>query len=1168
MEPVEIDFIIGGNAATEGKKVEQTFDEITNSVNALTANIDRHKVAITALQKDLVELGVSYRQATKSQKSEILEEIELTKKNLIDERVQVRALTEEVRQLEKQKRAAGSATVDTATMANNAGKAAVGYNNLGFSVQQIVREMPAATMGMNMFFLAISNNLPILTDNIKRARAENELLKESGKSSVPVWKQLASSLFSWQSLMMVGITIMSMYGKDILAWVDKLFTGKSAIDKMAESQKAMNKVFSDFTGEAVRKIESVTKIGIEIQKYGNDSKNAKGIIDDFNKTFNTHLTTIEQVKAAYPGLSQAAITAAIKIQAANSLIEKTAQAVLKKQEADTKLSGYKKSTVKPYEDALDSVIEIMKKYGATTEQFNTLTSNLISGDQSMFSNLYDFIDPKKLKVGSKEFEGVYADFWGNMDKITKDKSGVFFAKYIAQQRKYQGMIGMENKEIMKILDGVDFKDFKPDPTKPDTNKDKTEKTYYDAAMAIRKMMLTVDKETADLLLAQEDDTLQRKLQQIDNSKKEEIDKIRLQQEEIINEYNKSHKNDKGNVPLSTKREDLVASLNVAAPGKQENGFTLAENMEKKITQMTDAYNLKRENLVADYYKNIVKKAEEMVDKRKKIENDYSAETTKLIKDAETAEKEAGTETKETKKKQLLDRAKADRQLAELLTAEEKKRVSEATVSILQETELYKTGMDERLNLSDQMTKKLIADIKARVQAERDAGKLSEADYRSMMSKLDNAEKTRKGNKNQQNPFAQLSDAIGGNTEAQNAVKNFDPTGLSPDEATAKLANLQSSANDATQAMAGAAGASLLGINQILDSAINGLDKLGMLSEQDKKDAENIMGMIGGAANLAMGIATGNPIQIIQGSIDLLVNAIEFFDFKNKELEKDQKKHLDNVKKLETQYKALENAVKNALGTDVYSAQRGEIENQKQQIADYEAWLADEYQKKKRKQDQAKIDETKQKIADLKQSIKEETDAIAAELAQTDAKSLANDLADSITSAFMNGEDAAKAFGDTADKVMQNAVKNALKLQFLEKPMKDAVDKLAADMADGTLTPAEQDAFRTAVTNAGKQYNDMLGQYADLFKGDTAAATGIKGDVAKMSEETGVALTGQITAMRLNVAELLSNSKNSLSAVFGILAALEEIKDNTAYCRKLERIDETLYYLKLNGLKAL
>lgn len=112
--------------------------------------------------------------------------------------------------------------------ARNVGNYASGWNGLGMSVQQIVRELPAAKMGLNMFFLAISNNIPILIDEINRAKVANEGLKASGQSSTPVWKQVASSLFSWQSAMMVGITLLTMYGKDIVNWAGSLFNANEA----------------------------------------------------------------------------------------------------------------------------------------------------------------------------------------------------------------------------------------------------------------------------------------------------------------------------------------------------------------------------------------------------------------------------------------------------------------------------------------------------------------------------------------------------------------------------------------------------------------------------------------------------------------------------------------------------------------------------------------------------------------------------------------------------------------------------------------------------------------------------------------------------------------------------------------------------------------------------
>jgi hypothetical protein len=122
----------------------------------------------------------------------------------------------------------------------NVGNYKSGFNGLNMSVQQVVRELPSATLGLNMFFLAISNNIPIMADEIKRAKIANDALKASGESTIPVWKQLTSALFSWQTAMMVGITLLTVYGKDIQTWISGLFSATNAIDALKFKQNELH----------------------------------------------------------------------------------------------------------------------------------------------------------------------------------------------------------------------------------------------------------------------------------------------------------------------------------------------------------------------------------------------------------------------------------------------------------------------------------------------------------------------------------------------------------------------------------------------------------------------------------------------------------------------------------------------------------------------------------------------------------------------------------------------------------------------------------------------------------------------------------------------------------------------------------------------------------------
>lgn len=136
------------------------------------------------------------------------------------------------------------------------------FNGLNVATQQLVRELPAASMGLNTFFLAVSNNLPILADQIKQVNAENKNLAAQGKPTTSVLKQIAGSLFSWQTALVLGVTALSMYSKEIANWVVSLFKGKDALDAIADAEKELHQVRLQGTLDAQ---EEVTKIRLTVQ---------------------------------------------------------------------------------------------------------------------------------------------------------------------------------------------------------------------------------------------------------------------------------------------------------------------------------------------------------------------------------------------------------------------------------------------------------------------------------------------------------------------------------------------------------------------------------------------------------------------------------------------------------------------------------------------------------------------------------------------------------------------------------------------------------------------------------------------------------------------------------------------------------------------------------------
>lgn len=134
----------------------------------------------------------------------------------------------------------------------NVGNYASAWNGLGFSVQQVARELPSLAVSANTFFLAISNNIPILVDEIARARKEYAAFQEALKAGntnvkavAPVWQQLTKSLISWQTALVVGLTLLSVYGKDMINWINTLSRSSDAVDGMIVRMQILSKVMKD-----------------------------------------------------------------------------------------------------------------------------------------------------------------------------------------------------------------------------------------------------------------------------------------------------------------------------------------------------------------------------------------------------------------------------------------------------------------------------------------------------------------------------------------------------------------------------------------------------------------------------------------------------------------------------------------------------------------------------------------------------------------------------------------------------------------------------------------------------------------------------------------------------------------------------------------------------------
>lgn len=319
------------------------------------------------------------------------------------------------------------------------------------------------------------------------------------------------------------------------------------------------------------------------------------------------------------------------------------------------------------------------------------------------------------------------------------------------------------------------------------------------------------------------------------------------------------------------------------------------------------------------------------------------------------------------------------------------------------------------------------------------------------------------------------------------------------------------------------GSSIDFVSGCFDSVIGGIKKMGIsMDEETEAILGDIGGMMDGASQLASGIATGNPLGVIQGSIGLLSSAFDLFNFRDRKAEKSIKRHQEAVKKLGYTYNELEHAVDKALGETVYQNQSAVIQNLRAQQNEIQGMISDE--KGKKKSDKNRIAEWEEQYREVGRQIEDIIDDITQSITQTTAGDLANNLADALVEAFEGGEDAAKAFGDVANDVLKNAVKNALKLQFLEKPLQNAIKQLQKDMGfdeegNGTfdgLTEAEQARFKNAIKEAGANFAAAMDMYKDLFTDlDNTDPSTLSGAISSASQESIDLLAGQTNAVRQN-----------------------------------------------------
>lgn len=273
------------------------------------------------------------------------------------------------------------------------------WDGLGISISQVVRELPAAAVSLNTFFLGISNNVPMVVDEINRLRAQNKAFKAEGKETVSVVGSIVKALFSWNTALVVLLTVFSMYGRQIIDWFSSLSKNKAAalstteaLDNIAEELENTNASY----GDSVVSLKLLQKEWKNLKTTAEKNQWIKDNQSEFNK-LGISVNDVTDAENVFVKNTEA-VTTALKLRARAAAAQKLAseqyeKALVARNKAETERNKKGPSEWDKFQNAL---IQATLKGGSATTgyvpQTNTELANATSAESLRQQRIKDLED--------------------------------------------------------------------------------------------------------------------------------------------------------------------------------------------------------------------------------------------------------------------------------------------------------------------------------------------------------------------------------------------------------------------------------------------------------------------------------------------------------------------------------------------------------------------------------------------------------------------------------------------------------------------------------------------------------------------------------------------------------------------------------------------------------
>ena len=265
------------------------------------------------------------------------------------------------------------------------------------------------------------------------------------------------------------------------------------------------------------------------------------------------------------------------------------------------------------------------------------------------------------------------------------------------------------------------------------------------------------------------------------------------------------------------------------------------------------------------------------------------------------------------------------------------------------------------------------------------------------------------------------------------------------------------------------------------------------------------------------------------------------------------------------YANLEYTADKALGEKRFDDAKNQLANIAQQQLLIQEQIRNEDAKKKTDHD--KIADWERQIIELGEEANKIINDIVEEIMGGSAADLASELGDAFIEAFRAGEDAAEAWGEKVDDIVANVIKRMLVSKYLEEPLGDIFDKYKSKWyKDGEFAGIDaimesMNGFANDLNAVGDEFQTIWDSLPDSIKNlitvtDDAREASERG-IATASQESVDENNGRLTVIQGHTYTMNENVKLIVLLGDKILEAINIIRANTEYCKRLDNIDKQI-----------